>query len=81
VVIVGAEEGSIPDFRAEGNPDAMAEEARILSVMISRARHGVLIMHAHNVPTQSGVPYASNRRDSGIRLAALIRTQLALTTG
>jgi DNA helicase-2/ATP-dependent DNA helicase PcrA len=58
VVIVGAEEGSIPDFRADGNPDAMAEEARILSVMISRARHGIVIMRADNVPAQSGVPYA-----------------------
>jgi DNA helicase II / ATP-dependent DNA helicase PcrA len=54
VVIVGAEEGSIPDFRADGRPDAMAEEARILSVMISRARHGVVITYAANVPDQSG---------------------------
>lgn len=49
VLIVGAEDGCIPDFRAE-TPGAVAEEARVLSVMISRARHGVLIMRARKVP-------------------------------
>ena len=54
IVVVGAEEGSIPDFRAKD----VAEEARILAVMISRARHGVIVTYAKNVPANSGVVYA-----------------------
>jgi DNA helicase-2/ATP-dependent DNA helicase PcrA len=53
VVIVGAEEGCIPDFRATA-PGDLAEEARVLSVMISRARHGVLILRAEAVESQAG---------------------------
>lgn len=57
VVIVGAEDGSIPDFRANTAP-LVAEEARILAVMISRARHGVVITRAKAVPAAStGVIY------------------------
>ncbi|MEX5637625.1 UvrD-helicase domain-containing protein [Parafrankia sp. FMc2] len=43
VVIIGAEEGCIPDFRAD-TQEAVLEEARVLSVMVSRARHGVLVL-------------------------------------
>lgn len=39
VLIVGAEDGCIPDFRAKSQA-ALQEEARVLSVMLSRARHG-----------------------------------------
>jgi DNA helicase-2/ATP-dependent DNA helicase PcrA len=53
VVILGAEEGCIPDFRA-ATAHAQAEEARILSVMISRARHGVLLLHAAAVESRYG---------------------------
>lgn len=49
VLVVGAEEGSIPDFRAATDA-AIKEEARILSVMVSRARHGAVVMCARNVP-------------------------------
>ena len=60
VVVVGAEDGAIPDFRAN-TADELAEEARILAVMISRARHGVVIMNAESVPAAStGVPYGKN---------------------
>jgi len=52
VVIVGAEEGCIPDFRATDS--GLVEEARVLSVMISRARHGVLILHATEVESLAG---------------------------
>ncbi|MBM6622129.1 ATP-dependent helicase [Micrococcaceae bacterium RIT802] len=41
VVVLGLEEGSIPAFQAESD-EAITEEARILSVMMSRARHGVI---------------------------------------
>ncbi|MFD9666724.1 UvrD-helicase domain-containing protein [Rhodococcus sp. NPDC059968] len=58
VIVIGAEEGSIPDFRATSMED-LTEEARILSVMISRARHGVIVMHAQSVPAaSSGVAYS-----------------------
>lgn len=58
VVVVGAEEGCIPDFRATSMA-AIQEEARILSVMLSRARHGAVIMCAQSVPAATtGVSYA-----------------------
>jgi len=50
VFVAGLEEGVLPDFRS----DDLNEEARILSVMISRARHGVVLSHANAVPTASG---------------------------
>lgn len=56
--MIGAEEGCIPDFRAK-TTGAIAEEARVLSVMISRARHGVVVMGAQAVPAAStGVAYS-----------------------
>jgi DNA helicase II / ATP-dependent DNA helicase PcrA len=57
VVILGAEEGCIPDFRAKTEPQK-AEEARVLSVMISRARHGVILTHAAAVEDSYGRPWA-----------------------
>jgi DNA helicase II / ATP-dependent DNA helicase PcrA len=53
VIVVGAEEGSIPDFRATD----VGEEARILAVMISRARHGAVVTFAKNVPAKGGISY------------------------
>lgn len=53
VVVIGAEDGCIPDFRAT-SPTVLSEEARLLSVMISRARHGVVVSYAQRVPAQSG---------------------------
>jgi len=50
VFVAGLEEGVLPDFRS----DDAAEEARVLSVMISRARHGVILSHAATVPTAAG---------------------------
>ena len=40
VFVLGLEDGTIPDFRAK-DPESKCEEARVLSVMISRARIGV----------------------------------------
>lgn len=57
VIVVGAEDGCIPDFRAKDDPAALAEEARILSVMISRARHGVVVTNSSAVPAGNGAVY------------------------
>ena len=45
VFIPGLEEGCIPDFRAE-TADAISEEARVLSVMLSRARIGAVVSYS-----------------------------------
>ncbi|MBP5802726.1 ATP-dependent helicase [Microbacterium maritypicum] len=55
VVVVGLEDGVIPDFRAS-SPEDKIEEARVLSVMLSRARHGVIVSRAVSVPTNAGRP-------------------------
>ncbi|GAB21186.1 putative ATP-dependent DNA helicase [Gordonia polyisoprenivorans NBRC 16320 = JCM 10675] len=52
-IIIGAEDGAIPDFRAK-TPELQAEEARVLSVMISRARHGAIVTYAREVEAQTG---------------------------
>ncbi|MGE5828591.1 MAG: 3'-5' exonuclease [Micromonosporaceae bacterium] len=53
VVAVGAEDGCIPDFRSADAP-GIAEEARIFSVILSRARHGVVITHCREVEAADG---------------------------
>lgn len=58
VVIVGAEDGCIPDFRNTKDDASLKEEARIFAVMISRARHGVVISHTDAVPAQNGNVYS-----------------------
>ncbi len=68
VLIVGAEDGSIPDFRSTDDDALLQEEARIFAVMISRARLGVVISHAEVVPAQSGKVYS---KDPSRFLAAL----------
>ena len=55
VLIVGLEDGVLPDFRAD-TPEALTEEARVLSVMASRARHGVVLTRASSVLTNRGRP-------------------------
>ena len=54
-IVVGLEEDFIP-FSMATTPDEIAEEARVLSVMISRARHGVILSRASSVPTNGGYP-------------------------
>ena len=53
VVVIGFEQDCIPDFRAE-TQTARDEEARTFSVMLSRARHGVLVTSSGVVPTNAG---------------------------
>lgn len=48
VMVVGAEDESIPFYLAN-TTEELAEEARVLSVMISRARHGVFVTCADEV--------------------------------
>ena len=55
VIVVGAEDGTMPDFRANTR-ETIAEEARVLSVMLSRARHGVVLSYALSVPDRAGTP-------------------------
>lgn len=55
VIVVGLEDGVIPDFRAT-SADDQTEEARVLSVMLSRARHGIIVSRATSVPTNAGRP-------------------------
>lgn len=52
-MIVGAEDGSIPLHLAKTD-ESKDEEARILSVMISRARHGAFITYAKEVEINPG---------------------------
>lgn len=56
VLVVGAEDGSIPFFLARDS-ESRQEEARIFGVMMSRARHGVVVSHAAAVPAQDGRVY------------------------
>lgn len=53
VIVIGAEDGTIPDFRAKTRA-GLDEEARVLSVMISRARHGVAVTYSQQVQAQTG---------------------------
>lgn len=55
VVVVGVEEDVIPFFEAK-TAEAIQEEARVLSVMMSRARHGVVLSFSSSVPTLAGKP-------------------------
>ncbi|MEV6894747.1 ATP-dependent helicase [Kribbella sp. NPDC051137] len=57
VVVVGLEEGHLPDKRCVEDPAKLTEEQRALLVMLSRARHGVI---ATRVARQNGWygPYA-----------------------
>lgn len=50
VVVLGLEEGQIPDFR---NPDD-PEELRVLHVMVSRAKYGLVLTYARSGKTSYG---------------------------
>lgn len=59
VVVVGLEEGNVPFFEAKSE-EALLEEARVLSVMMSRARHGLVLTHAAEVPALNGRVFAKD---------------------
>ena len=54
VFVVGLEEDILPDYRSK-SASQIAEEARVLSVMVSRARHGVIVSYADDVPDSTGI--------------------------
>ncbi|MBC6496368.1 ATP-dependent DNA helicase PcrA [Microbacterium sp. 4-7] len=60
VIVIGLEEGNIPFFEAK-TEGALLEEARVLSVMMSRARHGLVLTHAAAVPALNGRVWAKER--------------------
>ncbi|MBA4181320.1 MAG: ATP-dependent helicase [Anaerolinea sp.] len=53
VFVLGLEEGHVPDFRSR-TKDAVAEELKVLHVMVSRARRGVIFTHSRHTLTRSG---------------------------
>jgi len=55
-VVVGLEEGILPDFRSVSDPAAVAEELRTLIVMVSRARGSLLVTRSADVPAPNGRP-------------------------
>lgn len=55
VFVMGLEDGTIPDYRALTAED-VREELCVLSVMVSRARHGAVLTAVGNVPWPSGDP-------------------------
>lgn len=54
VIVLGLETDSIPSYQAK-TPSALNEEARVLSVMLSRARHGVFTTQSRTVEKPWGV--------------------------
>lgn len=68
VVVVGLEDGCLPDFRSVDSPVDLTAEACTLSVMVSRARHGVILLSAAQVEDSSG--YVRSKMESRF-LAAL----------
>lgn len=54
VVVAGLEEGILPDFRAQNDPQGLAEELRTLTVMVSRARCSLLVTRSNDVPSSRG---------------------------
>jgi len=56
VFIPGFEDGHIPSFLAKTGAE-VTEEMRILLVMISRARHGILVTRATELISKKGNPY------------------------
>lgn len=53
VVALGLEDGQIPDFRAK-EADALEEELRVLHVMVSRARYGLVLTYAASTTNKYG---------------------------
>ena len=71
VFIPGLEEGCIPDYRAK-TKDEISEEAKILSVMLSRARIGAVVSYS-SAPS-NGYPTRSSRFLSHLKHVEGIRT-------
>ena len=57
VAVVGLEDGVVPDFRANTEED-LAEELRVLHVMVSRAKHGLVITRCRQQKTRYGLRHS-----------------------
>ena len=75
VIVLGLEQGSMPFFKSV-TEEAIAEEARVLAVMMSRARHGVILTHATSVETLAGNQRA---QDPSTFLGDVLKTHGILT--
>lgn len=60
VFIPGFEKGHLPSFLAKGAAE-LQEEHRVLLVMISRARHGVVFSRAQTLISKAGNEYAPDK--------------------
>lgn len=56
VFVPGFEDWHIPDGRAE-TAEQLEEELRVVLVMVSRARHGIVITRARSLVSKAGNPY------------------------
>lgn len=77
VVVTGLEEGNVPFFEARSD-EALLEESRVLSVMMSRARHGLVLTYAVAVPALSGRVFT---KEPSQFLTADLRATLADAAG
>jgi DNA helicase-2/ATP-dependent DNA helicase PcrA len=71
VFIPGFENGNIPSYKAK-KPDDIEEEQRVLLVMLSRARHGVVLTRASKLVAKAGHSYSPSES----RWAAIVRDAL-----
>ena len=62
VFIPGLEEGNIPSFLAAERPAEIQEEQRVLLVMLSRARHGVVLTHSETLVSKADRSYSPGKR-------------------
>lgn len=53
VFVLGLEDGHIPDFRS-ATTEEVREELRVLHVIVSRARYGVVLTFSRHTPTKAG---------------------------
>lgn len=77
VFVIGTEDGNVPFFEAK-TPDALLEEARVFSVMMSRARHGLVLNHATAVPALNGTVWS---KEPSRFLTAKLRAELTDAAG
>ncbi len=73
VFIPGVEDGNVPSFLAKGKAD-LEEEKRVLLVMISRAKHGVIVSRAGSLISKKGNPYNTKPSPWGESIRAGIDT-------
>lgn len=76
VFILGLEDGHIPDFRSKSDEERL-EELRVLHVMVSRARYGLVATYCRNTHTRAGLRASSQspwlallRKAAGVPTAA-----------